>query len=335
MIQIGVIGAGRMGTIHAENIQKRIEGARVCAAAKRSISEQTRAWAGALGIDRLYTDAQTLIDDPQVDAVVITTPVPTHKDLCLAAIRAGKHVLCEKPLDVEPDNILKIQHALRQSGVKFQLGFNRRFDPDYARAAAAIRTGVLGRIFMIKLTSKDLNPPPYSYVATSGGQILDSAIHEIDLVHFLAQDEIEEVSAVGSALIDPKLAEYGDTDVLLLTLRMRGGAYAVIDIARKSPAGADRRLEIFGEKQILQVANNRADLLTALDGSGTQTAAPTDGLVRFAASWQREMQAFVDCIAHDTVPAVGAEDGLRSIRAAQALNLALRERRVVRLDELG
>ena len=124
-------------------------------------------------------------------------------------------------------------------------------------------------------------------------------------------------------------------DVLLLTLRMRGGAYAVIDIARKSPAGADRRLEIFGEKQILQVANNRADLLTALDGSGTQTAAPTDGLVRFAASWQREMQAFVDCIAHDTVPAVGAEDGLRSIRAAQALNLALRERRVVRLDELG
>lgn len=334
MVQIGVIGAGRMGTIHAENIQRRIKGARVCAVAKRSFSEQTRDWAKELDIDRLYTDALKLIADPSVEAVVITTPVATHMQLCLEAIRAGKHVFCEKPLDTNVENILRIQHAIQKQNVKFQLGFNRRFDPDYECAAKAVRAGALGRIFMLKLTSKDLNPPSYSYIAASGGQILDSAIHEIDLVRYLADDEIEEVSAVGSALIDPKISEYGDTDVLLLTLRMRSGAYAVIDIARMSPAGADRRVEIFGEKQILQVANNRADLLTRLNADGTQTAVPTDGLTRFSESWCREMQKFVNCIAYDSKPDVGIYDGLQSILAAQALNLALRERRVVRMEEI-
>ena len=335
MINIGVIGAGRMGRIHVENIQKRIPNARVCAIAKRHFLDETRAWAADLSIDKLYTDFMDLIKDREVDAILVTSPVGTHKKIALAAIREHKHVLCEKPLDVSADNIIEIIRELKDSNIKFQVGFNRRFDPAYARVKEAAETGELGRVFMVKMTSKDMNPPSYEYVASSGGQIIDSAIHEIDLARFLTGDEVDEVYAAGNALIDPNVAKYGDTDVLVITMKMTRGAYVVVDIARKSPAGADRRVEVFGEKSIVIVNNNKSDLLTTLNMAGAVTAPPTDGLTRFAQSWLNETRTFVNCIEENLESPVGAYDGLQAILIATAANRSLKEKRVVKITEIN
>lgn len=328
-IKLGVVGAGRMGRVHVENIQNLIPDACVWAVADSYMNDEISAWAKSLGVKKIYKTHEEMLMDPEVQAVVIATPVKTHLSISLDALKSGRHVFCEKPLDIQLDHIRKIIEQAETTGLVYQVGFNRRFDPDYMEAKR--RIGNAGKVYMVKLTSKDMLPPSYLYVRESGGQIIDSAIHEIDLIRYLTEDEVDEVYAAGQALIDPKIAEYHDTDVCVLMLKMAGGGYALIDIARQSPAGADRRIEIFTEKEIIRVENKPSGLISALTHEGTRQLPPADGMSRFAESWRREMAAFVESIRDGKKVQAGPVDGLRSMEIAMAANQSLLQNKPVKI----
>lgn len=334
MVNVGIIGTGRMGRIHTENIQKRIKTARVSAVADLSMDDDMCMWAKSQGIEKTYSDYRDLLNDILVDAIIIATPAKTHKQISLDAIAAKKHIFCEKPIDLDLGNIQEIIEALEGANVKYQIGFNRRFDPDYLEAKRSIERGLVGKLYIVKLSSKDMAPPSYDYIKSSGGLIFDSAIHEIDLLRFFMGQEVEEVYATGSALINPEIGTLGDTDIAAITLKMSGGGFGVIDIARKSPAGADRRIEIFGEKCILSVRNQVSDLIETTTSDGHITAVPTDGFVRFKSSWCYEIEAFITAIKNDLEATPNVFDGLESIVVATAANISLSENRPVKTSEV-
>jgi myo-inositol 2-dehydrogenase/D-chiro-inositol 1-dehydrogenase len=225
--------------------------------------------------------------------------------------------------------------AVEQAGVRLQVGFNRRFDPSFAKTRELVVTGKIGVPHLVRITSRDPAPPPLEYVRVSGGLLLDMTIHDFDMIRFLTGSEATEIYAAGAALIDPEVGRLGDIDTCVVTLRLENGAFATIDNSRKAIYGYDQRVEVFGSSGMVSAANRTPDSHTCLDAEGTHSSKPQYFFLdRYQESYVAEMQAFIDCIRCDTAPPVTGRDGLMPVIMGLAAKKSLQEGRPVALKEI-
>ncbi|MBZ4644512.1 MAG: iolG, partial [Clostridia bacterium] len=253
-IKVGVIGAGRIGKIHAQSVTYHIPEAEVKTIAD-VYADKIKDWAHSLGIENVTNDYHDILNDPEIDAVLICSSTDTHSQITIEAAKAGKHIFCEKPIDYDLDRIHAALKAVEEAGVKFQVGFNRRFDHNFKQVRELIKAGKIGEPHIIKITSRDPEPPPVEYVKVSGGIFLDMTIHDFDMARYLSGSEVEEVYAQGAVLVDPAIGEAGDVDTAVITLKFKNGAIGIIDNSRKAVYGYDQRVEVFGSKGCVTVSN--------------------------------------------------------------------------------
>jgi myo-inositol 2-dehydrogenase/D-chiro-inositol 1-dehydrogenase len=292
--------------------------------------------AARCGIAQVAWDADEILSDSKIDAVMICSPTDTHADLVVRAAEAGKHIFCEKPIDHSLDKIDRALAAVEKAGVKFQVGFNRRFDANFARVRKAVTTGEVGTPHLMHIISRDPGPPPISYIKTSGGIFLDMTIHDFDMARFLIGDEVESVYTTAAVRVDPEIGKVGDLDTALIVLQFKNGVIATIDNSRKAVYGYDQRVEILGSTGMISSGNcypNQAILSTA---AAVQRDLPLNFFIeRYTESFVNEVQSFISAVLHDQPTQVSGVDG----RVAVVMGLAARkshdERRPVRLEEVA
>ena len=334
-IRFGVIGAGRIGRIHIENLATRIPGAQVAAIADINLpaaQETAQRW----HVPVFTEDYRQLLADPGIDAVAICSSTDTHADLVVQAAAAGKHIFCEKPID---QTLAKIDAALRaveEAGVKLQVGFNRRFDPNFRKVHQMVAEGKIGQPHILRITSRDPAPPPVSYVKVSGGMFLDMTIHDFDMARYLMGSEIEEIYVSAAVLVDQEIGAAGDVDTAVISLRFANGALGTIDNSRKAVYGYDQRVEVFGSEGMLAVQNNTHDTHSFSAADGVHSAKPLYFfLERYTESFICEMREFVESIVKDVTPPVTGIDGRIPVIIGMAAQKSLAENRPVKLQEMA
>jgi len=333
-IRVGLIGAGRIGKLHIEHLAQNIpeiELVTLCSLNLpnlKSIAEQ-------YNVPKVTTDYNTLLADPQIDAVLITASTNTHVEMSQAAAKAGKHIFCEKPISLDLEQIDETLAIVEKAGVKFQVGFNRRFDASFKRVREAVASGEIGEPHIMRISSRDPAPPPIEYVKVSGGIFLDMTIHDFDMARYLIGDEVVEVYAAGGVRVDPKIGEAGDIDTTVITLRFQNGVIGTIDNSREAVYGYDQRVEVFGSKGMVTAANPLTDTVTYSGSDGSRAASPPYFFVeRYKSAFLSELQAFFTCIQEDTLPAVTGADGRAPVVIGVAALKSLRENRPVCLSEI-
>ena len=334
-LRIGVIGAWRIGKIHIENIARFIPQARLDGIADIKLTAEQEAWAGDLGVRIVSKNPEELLSDSSIEAVVICSSTDTHADFVIAAALAGKYIFCEKPIDLTVRKVKAALEAVKKAGVKLQIGFNRRFDHNFARIREHTLSGGIGHVQLIKITSRDPVPPPPAYVAVSGGIFLDMMIHDFDMARFQAGSEIAEVFAAGAVLIDPEIGEAGDIDTAIVTLKFANGALGVIDNSRKAVYGYDQRVEVFGSKGAAIAENDLPNTVKLYNEAGITGEKPLYFfLERYKDAFIEEMVSFIDAVQNNKPVAASGEDGLENTYAALASGKSLKENRPVKISEV-
>ena len=334
-LNVGIIGAGRIGKVHAENLAFRLPEANPVALVDVNL-DAARALAERCGIPHVVSSAAELLSIPSIDAVLICSSTDTHAGLIIDAARAGKHIFCEKPVDHRLVRIDEALEAVARAGVKLQVGFNRRFDANFARVHAAVAGGEIGTPQILHLVSRDPAPPPASYVKVSGGMFLDMTIHDFDMARFLIGDEVEEIYTAAGIMVDPEIGATGDVDTAVITLRFRNGAIGTIDNSRKAVYGYDQRVEVFGSAGSIAIANcypNQAILSTA---DSVRRDLPLNFFMdRYTESFVNELRAFVQAVLEDTAPPVTGIDGRIPVVMALAARKSHEKHRPVRIEEIA
>ena len=335
MISLGIIGAGRIGKVHAQSIMNHITSVRLKTIADPFMNEETEASLRALGVSDCTKDYKKILNDPEIDAVLICSSTNTHADISLEAIAAGKHVFCEKPVSQDIAKIRQVMEKLKGTKLKYQVGFNRRFDHNFEAVRAAVANGDVGDVHIVRITSRDPAPPPPEYAAVSGGMFLDMTIHDFDMVRYLTASDVVEVFANGAVLVDPLIGKAGDIDTAIISLKMANGALAVIDNSRKAAYGYDQRAEVFGSKGQASVSNDTNSSLILSSETGIHTEKPLYFfLERYMASFTKEVRMFVQAIEQDSPVPVDINDGLQPVLIAAAALRSLKEHRPVLLSEI-
>ena len=335
MISIGIIGAGRIGKVHAETITRRVPNAKLVAIADAFLNDNIRAWAMEMGIGQITDNYRDILDRDDIDAVFICTSTDMHTKYSLEAIAAGKHVFCEKPVALTLGEIYQVEEALKGTNLKYQVGFNQRLDENYAAIKTAIDNGTVGDPYLVRITSRDPAPPPVGYIKTSGGLFLDMTIHDFDLSRFLMGCEPVEVMATGACRIDPEIGEAGDIDIGVVTLTMENGAIVTIENSRQCGYGYDQRVEVFGSKGMAYAENQTPTRTTIATKDGIIGPLPEGFfLERYKTSYAEETIRFVDAIENDKEVNAGIRDGLMNAVVGMAAQKAMRERRVVKISEI-
>ena len=333
-VKIGLLGMGRIGKIHFRNIQQQFADAAVVAVADPLYD--TGSFQKEYGDVFFSKDPLEVIHHPEVEAVLICTPTSSHAGLLEAAIRSGKNIFCEKPMDLSLERTESLAALAKLSGVKLMMGFNRRFDPDFLQAKQSVQAGVIGEVQIVKITSRDPGLPPIDYIKNSGGLFVDMAIHDFDMARYIMNKKVVEVFAKGLVKVDPAVASAGDIDTALTTLSFDDGTYAVIDNSRQAVYGYDQRLEIFGSGGMIQVDNNHYHRNVLFNASGIHHALPLGFFMdRYAQSYLNEMKFFIDALLEDTALPVTGEDALEATRIAFAAQLSVKEKRPVKVAEIG
>lgn len=336
MMNVGIIGAGRIGKVHGESIMRYVKNATVKAIADPFMNEQTEAWAKGLGIEEVYTDYHKILEDKDIQAVLICSSTDTHSSISLEAIAAGKHIFCEKPIDHDVNKILEVKKALEKANVKYQVGFNRRFDHNFKGARAAVEAGKIGTLDVLKICSRDPGAPPVEYVKVSGGIFLDMTIHDFDMVRFMSGEEVEEVFAYGAVRVDPAIGEAGDIDTAVISMKLQSGAIAVIDNSREASYGYDQRVEAFGRKGQVAVSNDTESTAVISDADGVHAEKPLYFfLQRYMQAYVDEVSEFIDCIVNDKEVSVGIDCGLQPVLIGLAAKRSLAENRPVKISEIA
>ncbi len=332
-LKIGLIGAGRVGRLHANTLTTRIPGAKLLAVAD-IYESAARSAAADYGIPDYTPDPTELISSGDIDAVVICSSTDTHCAFIIEAARARKQIFCEKPIAFDLSEIDEALAAVDEAGVQLQIGFNRRFDANHARLKRAITSGEIGEPHTLTIISRDPSPPPIEYIKVSGGLMMDMMIHDFDMARFLL-GEVEEMYALGDVKIDPAIGEAGDIDTAQVSLRFKSGAFGTIQNSRQAVYGYDQRVEVFGGKGAATTGNWHANAVTISDAKSVRRDLPLHFFVeRYFESYVTEMIDFVEAIAGGrAVPVTGA-DGRAPVVLAMAGMRSLRENRPVRLDEV-
>jgi myo-inositol 2-dehydrogenase/D-chiro-inositol 1-dehydrogenase len=336
MINLGFIGAGRMAKVHMRSILAGVSGARIKAAADPYMSKETEEWLKNKGIAEIYSDYKMILQDSQIDAVMICSSTDTHASISIEAIHADKHIFCEKPVDRNFEKILPIIDLLKEKkNIKYQVGFNRRFDHNFRALRNVVDSGKLGDLHFLRICSRDSVTPPESYVKVSGGIFLDMMIHDIDMLRYLSKSDIEEVYAIGNVRIDQYFADAGDIDTAVVTFKLKNGAMAVIDNSRKAVYGYDQRAEIHGSKGSAEQGNDFQNTVSVFTADSVNKDGPVwDTLERYIPAYAAEVSSFIKAIKQDTETEVNVNDGLQSVLIALACKKSLDEKRPVKLSEI-
>jgi myo-inositol 2-dehydrogenase/D-chiro-inositol 1-dehydrogenase len=272
-IRVGVIGTGRIGKLHIEHLAQDIPEAdlvALCSLDRPSMDS----FAKQFNVAQTTEDYTELLADPEIDAVLVTSATNTHVEISQAAAKAGKHIFCEKPIALDLKQIDDTLAIVEKAGVKFQVGFHRRFDTSFMRVREAVASGEIGDPHIIRITSRDPAPPPIEYIKVSGGIFLDMTIHDFDMVRYLTGDEVVEIYAKGGVRVDPEIGAAGDIDTAVITLQFQNGVIATIDNSREAIYGYDQRVEVFGSKGMVTVANPLTDTVTFSGSQATRAALP-------------------------------------------------------------
>jgi inositol 2-dehydrogenase len=328
-VPLGVAGLGRMGRVHAANLARStsVELIRVVDASEkvaRSVGEE-------LAVD-WSTRFDDLLQDSALEGVVVVSPTPLHAEMVESAAAAGKHVFCEKPIALELEPTVRAVQAAAAAGVKLQVGFHRRFDPDWSAAAERIRTGDLGEVYLFRTSLRDKRPPGMDYIASSGGFFVDVTVHDLDTARWMV-GEIVEVTAVGAALSDPAFAELGDIDHSVVTLRFANGALGVIDNSRAAGYGYECSAEIMGSKATVRIDRHRRIYNEWLTPGQASVDRVANFKELFEDAYRLELEDFARSILDDRPPRVTGDDALAAFLLAEACDRSLREGRTVRLEE--
>lgn len=334
-IRVGVIGTGRIGRLHIKHIAQNIPEAELVALCSLdppsmdSLAEQ-------FNVAQTTDDYTELLTDPQIDAVLITSATNTHVEISQEAAKAGKHIFCEKPIALDLKQIDETLAIVERSGVKFQVGFQRRFDAGFIRIREAVTSGEIGEPHIMRITSRDPAPPPIEYIKVSGGIFLDMTIHDFDMARYLIGDEVVEIYATGGVRVDPEIGAAGDIDTAVITLQFENGVIATIDNSREATYGYDQRVEVFGSKGMVTATNPLRDTVTFTGSKETRAALPPYFFVeRYKAAYLSELKAFCACIQERTPPPVTGEDGRAPVVIGLAALKSLRENRPILLSEIS
>jgi myo-inositol 2-dehydrogenase/D-chiro-inositol 1-dehydrogenase len=330
---VGVIGAGRIGSTHARLLAGEVPGARVTAL-NDARPEAAQALGAELGV-RTAPSAGELLAAPDVDAVAICSSTDSHAALLLAAAEAGKPVFCEKPVSLDLADLDRALGAIEEAGVPFQIGFNRRFDPSHASVRRAVADGTIGEPHLVRITSRDPEPPPLSYVLVSGGIFLDMTIHDFDMARFVTGSEVVEVFARGALRVQDSYARAHDVDTAVVTLTHESGCLTVIDNSRQAVYGYDQRVEVLGSRGLAASENPVSHTGLVRTAEGTRTAVPQAFfLERYRQSYVAQWTAFVTALAAGEAPPVTTRDARAPLVIGLSAQRSLDEGRPVRVEEV-
>jgi myo-inositol 2-dehydrogenase/D-chiro-inositol 1-dehydrogenase len=296
------------------------------------IAESAQRLAAELGATAASVDSLLAT----AEALVIAAASDAHAPLVRAGIERGVPVFCEKPLTPNLADSIALAAEVERSGIPFQLGFQRRFDPAYREARRLIDTGELGTLYCVRMIGADPEPPHEAYIPVSGGLFRDFSGHDFDILRWLTGDEVEEIYADGSVRGFPVFEQYDDIDTGMATLRMRSGALAVITVARHNPLGYDVRTELLGSKDSVGIGLGPRQVIRSVEPGVPAPDGPAwpNFIERFGDAYQAEMLGFFDVAAGESAPACTARDGVESARITEAATRSLKEHRIVRLEEI-
>ena len=328
-IRMAVIGAGRIGQIHATNAAR--NPAVTLTGIADAIPEPAQKLAGALGTRVVTVDE--IFADPSVDAVLIGSSTDTHADLIQRAAKAGKHIFCEKPVDLDLARARECEKAVKASGKACLIGFQRRFDPTFSALKARIDAGEIGTLEALSVISRDPGAPPVAYLQRSGGIFKDMLIHDFDIFRWILGEEAETVYATASALTDPAIAsEANDADTTAVTIRTVHGKLAQIHTSRRAAYGYDQRFEVLGSKGMLQAGNHRPTEVVASGPDVVSIDKPEHFfLQRYEKAYRIELDHFIAVLGGQAKLRVSIEDGVKALELADAATTSWREGRIVRL----
>ena len=329
MLKIGIIGAGRIGKVHLESISYHVKNATVTAMADPFMNEETEKLIRSYGVSKVTKDYKDILNDKDIDAVLVCSSTDTHAAISI-------EVFCEKPVDHSIEKIQAVADALKEHpDIKFQVGFNRRFDHNFAAIRKAYDDGKIGEAHILKITSRDPEPPNPAYIKVSGGIFLDMTIHDFDMACFLTDSDVEELYVNSAVLVDPAIGEQGDVDTAIITMKMANGALAVIDNSRKAAYGYDQRAELFGSKGMVATSNDTVSSAVISNADGVTGEKPLFFfLERYMGSFSEEMRQFTEAVINDTEVPVGIHAGLQSVKIGLAARKSVEEHRPVKISEI-
>lgn len=330
-VRFGVLGAGRIGQVHARAVAS-VPGATLVAVAD-PVAAAAEALQQAYGCDiRTIDEIEAAAD---IDAVIICTPTDTHSDLIERFARAGKAVFCEKPIDLSVARVIDCLNVVKETDATLMVGFNRRFDPDFQALKAAVDAGRIGKVEMVTITSRDPGPPPYAYIERSGGIFRDMTIHDFDVARWLLGEEVETVQAAASVLVDPKIGELGDFDSVNVILTTASGRQATITNTRRATYGYDQRIEVLGSGGTVAAENHRQANIEIANDEGFHRPPLLDFfMTRYTAAYAAEIVAFIEALSTKTAPPTTGHDGLMALALADAALKSVAEGRSVKLSEI-
>lgn len=329
-LRVGLAGLGRMGRIHAANLARRCPSVDLVA-----VTDFDPVAGAAVGAEfgvPVAPDFDTLL--AEVDAVVVATPTGTHADLVTRAAAAGRAVFCEKPLSLDRDATVATLAAVERAGVALQVGFHRRFDPDWVAATGRIRAGELGEVYLFRTSLRDMRAPDPAFLASSGGFFVDVTIHDLDTARWMV-GEVVEVTATGAALSDPRFAALGDIDTALVTLRFASGALGVIDNCRSAGYGYECSTEVVGSAATVRIENPPPRHYRWLTPGSAAQGIPRDFQERYPEAYAAELEGFARAVLTGTPPAVGGADALAAYDLAVAADRSWRTGLPVRVPTAG
>ena len=330
-IDVALFGAGRIGRIHAANFAH-MPGVRL-----RYVVDVNRDAAAALAAQygAQLADVDGALGDASVGAAVICSSTDTHAPLILQAAAARKHIFCEKPVDLALARARECAAAVEAAGVVALIGFQRRYDPTFAALKARLDAGEIGEAEMLVVTSRDPGAPPVDYIKRSGGIFKDMLIHDFDVFRWMLSDDADTVHATGSCLSEPKIADAGDIDSAVVTIRTRRGRLCQINAARRAAYGYDQRFEVLGSRGMLQAGNVRPTEVTAYSAQAVSTDLPERFfLERYRAAYAAEAAHFVEAARGAAPVRTTVADGLKALELAEAATLSWREGRAVSMKEV-
>lgn len=331
-LNIALIGAGRIGTVHAQTIVQRVPRARLVAIADVNVAA-AQALATRFGVPRAVDDPAAVIGDPSIDAVLICSLTATHAPLIEAASAAGKHIFCEKPISMSLEATDRALAAARAAGVKLQIGFNRRFDANYARVRRAIVEREIGDLHLLHVTSRDPGPPPLDYVKTSGGLFADMMIHDFDMTRFLTGSEPKELYVQAAVRVDPAIGEAGDIDTAVVLMRFANDAIVTIECSRKAVYGYDQRVEAFGSGGAIRSDNIYPNNTIISTGESVRRDLPLHFYMhRYLDAYAAEIESFADAVMNDKPVVVSGDDGRAAFAMAVAAKRSLESGQPVRIE---
>ncbi|EBU6676699.1 D-chiro-inositol-2-dehydrogenase IolG2 [Salmonella enterica subsp. enterica] len=324
-LRCGVIGLGRVGKMHVENMYLLPQLDIICAA--DYFIEEMNDWLYSVNITSGYKNYQELLQRDDIEAVFIFTSTDMHEEIVTAAAQAGKHIFCEKPLSMNEDEqaSMAVLRKVKEKGVTLQVAFNRRFDPQFHEVFELVRSGKIGRPQMIKITSRDPDLLPHDLIKRIGGLIFDFTMHDFDMARFMMQDEVSEVYVKGNTLIDPSLKNIDDVDTLAVMLTFRNGGYALIDNSRRAVYGYDQRVEVFGSEGMAYADNVSESTVKVFNSQHCIMKNPLpDFTVRYREAYRTEILHFIDSVLHHTPVVCTGEDALLAQRIAIAAQQSLK-----------